>query len=181
MKTTKPCKRGNIAERDKWGHCLCVDCKEFHYKRHKETRKPGYQLQWQRENKEKVAGYVKKWVSENSDQRKGIVKSWRDKNPDKVAEMSSKAGKKWAKNNKGKRLATVRSRQLAKKQRTPLWANKNAIEDIYKESARLTTETGIRHEVDHFFPLQGELVSGLHVENNLQILTRAKNRSKGNK
>jgi len=26
------CKRGNVAERDKWGHCLCVDCKAYNYK-----------------------------------------------------------------------------------------------------------------------------------------------------
>jgi len=181
MKEQKPCKRGNISDRDKWGHCLCADCKAFHYERQKETRKPGYQLQWQRENKEKVAGYAKRWISENSNQRKSIVKSWRDKNPNKVAEINLKAGKKWAKNNKGKRLATVRARQLAKKQRTPLWADRFAIEEIYKESARLTAETGIKHEVDHYYPLQGSGVSGLHVENNLQILTRSKNRSKGNK
>lgn len=181
MKEQKPCKRGNVADRDKWGHCLCAACKKFNADRVKKTRQPGYHRQWQRENKEKVVGYTKRWISENPDKRKNIVKSWRDKNPDKVAAMSSKAGKKWAKNNKGKRLATVRARQLAKKQRTPLWADKMAIEAIYKESARLTAETGIRHEVDHYYPLQGDVVSGLHVENNLQILTRSKNRSKGNK
>lgn len=181
MKPVKPCKRGNIAERDKWGHCLCVDCKEFHYQRHKETRRPGYYQEWQNDNKEKVSAYSKKWILENADQRKKIVQDWRTKNPLKVAAINSRAGKKWASNNKGKRLATVRARQLAKRQRTPLWADKHAIELIYKESARLTMETGIRHEVDHFYPLQGEFISGLHVAENLQILTRAANRSKGNK
>ena len=37
------------------------------------------------------------------------------------------------------------------------------------------------HHVDHVIPLQGELVSGLHVINNLQYLTIADNLSKNNK
>ena len=35
-------------------------------------------------------------------------------------------------------------------------------------------------EVDHIIPMQGKYISGLHVENNLQILKRSENRSKGN-
>jgi 5-methylcytosine-specific restriction endonuclease McrA len=34
--------------------------------------------------------------------------------------------------------------------------------------------------VDHIVPLQGENVTGLHVEYNLQIITRAENTIKGN-
>lgn len=58
---------------------------------------------------------------------------------------------------------------------TPPWANKKAIRAIYAEAKRLTNETGIPHEVDHIVPIQGAKVCGLHVEHNLQILTKVKN------
>ena len=139
-----------------------------------------YQREWRQRNKEKVAAYTKKWNDANKEKRKAIVASWRERNPDKVKEHNRKGGQKWASNNKGKRLASVRARQLAKKDRTPSWVNKTELEKFYMESARLTKETGIVYEVDHIVPLQGETVSGLHVPWNLQILTRSENRSKGN-
>lgn len=45
----------------------------------------------------------------------------------------------------------------------------------------LTEETGVAFEVDHVVPLQNKTVCGLHVEANLRIVERRKNRSKGNK
>jgi len=82
------------------------------------------------------------------------------------------------------RAALVRfhagKRRSAKIRRTPSWANFEAIRAVYAEAHRLTIETGIEHHVDHDLPLQGELVSGLHVETNLQILTAAENIRKRN-
>lgn len=72
-------------------------------------------------------------------------------------------------------------RRAAKLRRTPAWADLQAIRAIYAEARRLTTVTGIPHHVDHEIPLQGELVSGLHVHNNLQILTGSENSRKKNR
>jgi len=57
---------------------------------------------------------------------------------------------------------------------TPPWANKQAIEDIYKKADQLTLETGVVHEVHHIYPLFQfrHLFMGLHVESNLTILTQ---------
>lgn len=82
------------------------------------------------------------------------------------------------------RTALVRyhanKRRAAKLQRTPPWADLDAMRAVYAEANRLTQETGIPHHVDHIVPLQGRLVSGLHVHNNLQILTGSENSKKRN-
>lgn len=64
---------------------------------------------------------------------------------------------------------------------TPTWADLDKIEAIYDEAARLTRETGIKHHVDHFYPLRSKTMCGLHVETNLQILTAVDNLRKSNK
>jgi 5-methylcytosine-specific restriction endonuclease McrA len=80
------------------------------------------------------------------------------------------------------RFAAKRAaRRAAKSQRTPVWADHDAILAIYRECECRQRLTGIPHHVDHVAPLQGRTISGLHVEYNLQILTGPQNCSKGNR
>lgn len=72
-------------------------------------------------------------------------------------------------------------RRAARLLRTPPWSDLAAIRAIYNEAARRTAETGVVHHVDHEIPLQGKLVSGLHVAGNLQILTGTENVRKHNR
>lgn len=62
----------------------------------------------------------------------------------------------------------------------PAWANKEEIRLMYAIARRVSCETGVLHHVDHEIPLKGKLVCGLHVPNNLQLLTGVDNGRKGN-
>lgn len=72
-------------------------------------------------------------------------------------------------------------KRVLKVQRTPSWSDLFKIRLIHEERDRISKETGVPHAVDHIVPLQGKLVCGLHVPENLQILTRTQNSKKYNK
>lgn len=76
--------------------------------------------------------------------------------------------------------AYVVERRKKRDKSIPPWANKEEIKKIYLTARMMTISTGIKHEVDHIIPSNHPLVCGLHVENNLQILTEAENIYKSN-
>ena len=77
-------------------------------------------------------------------------------------------------------MARASKNRSEKLKRSPAWANKKKIERVYQLAAWAFKYTDESLEVDHIIPLQGKNISGLHVENNLQILTRSENRGKCN-
>jgi len=82
--------------------------------------------------------------------------------------------KKYRENNRDKSATATAKYRAAKLQRMPAWANLEAIKEIY-----INCPEG--YHVDHIVPLQGNLVSGFHIENNLQYLKAEDNLSKSNK
>ena len=87
---------------------------------------------------------------------------------------ASEYQKTYKQENRGKFVEYQASRDAAKISRTPSWADKEKIKEIYKNCPE-------GYEVDHIIPLQGKLVSGLHIETNLQYLTKESNSRKGNR
>lgn len=87
--------------------------------------------------------------------------------------------------NVGKARAWRRGRQAQQLNATPAWSDPRAIAALYDVAARVSACTGIPHEVDHVVPLRGmisrrHIVSGLHVEYNLGVVSQAANRRKSN-
>jgi len=75
----------------------------------------------------------------------------------------------------------VAIRRAQKKNATPAWANRFFIREAYHLAKLRTKMTGFKWEVDHIYPLQSDVVCGLHVEHNLQVIPAVLNRQKGNK
>ena len=128
---------------------------------------------WYAKNRERIGEKNKVWNEANSEKRKEISKKYTEKY---IASGRSKAKAKECREKKPEQYrAYVNFRRKKLRKATPLWADLQAIRNIYQEAQihKLT--------VDHIIPLQGEFVSGLHVHNNLQLLPQSENFKKGNK
>lgn len=130
------------------------------------------------ENKEKFSQKHKERMSDESFRKRkaAVTRHWYRENKDRRKDYMQGHYE----NNKPVYMAYSAKRRASKKQQTPSWANEQAIRAFYEEAARLEQETGIKHHVDHIIPLQGKLVSGLHVESNLQVIPANDNLSKSN-
>ena len=194
--TGKPCKFGNIAERRVSNRqCMC----EQH-----QAQERAKALRWRNAHVERARENFRTWREANLDKNRAdtlgryyqnraewlaVSNAWKAKNKDRALSNI----KKWRANNREKIRASfkrrydadplkyvriVENRRLAKMQRTPKWADLEAIEQVYRRAAQLSRDTGVKMHVDHIVPLQGRLVSGLHTVENLQIIPATENCSK---
>jgi 5-methylcytosine-specific restriction endonuclease McrA len=107
---------------------------------------------------------------------------WCRKNKKVIQEMDAKFDKKknpshWHRKGDAdywKTKVAAHRIRAQKLNRLPAWADEQKIEQVFRDAP-----DGL--EIDHIVPISGELVSGLHVENNLQYLTTKENASKHNK
>jgi hypothetical protein len=80
--------------------------------------------------------------------------------------------------------AAAAKHRAIKLNRTPSWVTSDdlwIINEAHKLAAMRTKIIGIKFHVDHIIPLQGKLVSGLHVPSNIQVISGSLNVSKHNK
>jgi len=147
------CPYGHLSKRRvKGGRCVACD------KRVNDARKQ-YIKDYHQSNKEQVRGHARKYKRDH-------------------AEKVRIAKAKYVADNPAKSRAQAARRRARLRNATPPWVDHDAIDKIYEEAVRLTELTGIPHEVDHIIPLAGKNCCGLHVHNNLQILTMSQNRKK---
>ena len=161
----------------------CEEVKELDSFSKRDRNKDGYRgtcrlcvtaisMAWQAANRERQAAHVKAWRIKNKEHVKEYDQANKER---KVA-----TNKAWKVANPDRLNAHNAKRRAAKLERTVAWADTKAIRGIYAEAKRLEKETGIAMHVDHVIPLQGKLVSGFHVETNLQVLPQYDNLSKSN-
>ncbi|NTJ67519.1 hypothetical protein G6M50_06045 [Agrobacterium rhizogenes] len=147
---------------------------------------------WRLENADRCKEVTAKWREENAERFREMQDAWREENAEHLKQYRREQylfnreeelakAKEWKAANTDLCAALFMKRKAAKLQATPPWADEKAIRAIYAEARRLTMETGIKHHVDHIYPLQSDWVCGLHIETNLQILTASENHSKSNR
>lgn len=193
--TGAPCKRGHVAARYA-ANTTCLECQR---ERKAVLVASGEHAENERkrraERPEAVREASRKWREANPDKVKAAGDRWRAANPEKVKATTARATARA----RERRLASgapprpVKSpdrdranwglnRAVGKKGAgLPDGMTRRQVVDatvhIYAEAARLTSETGIRHHVDHIVPI---CMGGLHCPSNLQVLTASEHYKKDN-
>jgi hypothetical protein len=148
-----------------------------------------YLAEWRRKNRDKTRASQKKYYEANKELCKTKIKEcqkakkdkyikyvtdWQKANPNKVATIR----KRYYEKNSAKDIARVRRRQ-GRMHHCEIYMNAGELAEIQGMYDFCRIFKGF--EVDHIIPLNGKLVSGLHVLANLQVLPIHENRSKQNK
>lgn len=130
--------------------------------------------------KEKARIRAREWATDNPEKKREQDSRYYQANSERIRGQV----KDYHRNNKAKTRAWSARSTAKRLQRIPGWLRKEdwvKIEDFYILAAKMTAETGIKHQVDHVIPLNGRTVSGLHVPENLQVITAEENHKKRNK
>lgn len=99
---------------------------------------------------------------------KETMVKWRGNNRESYNDYHSDYGSRWRK-------------RKALEQATPSWSDQEAIRQAREECERMGASMRMEFVLDHSVPLRGRTVCGLHVPENLEIVSENFNKLKGNK
>ena len=131
-----------------------------------------YRKVYNMKNKEKISKQGKEYRRKNSVKIRRNWKKYQSGNPDKI--------RQYRRTNAAAFRAYGAKRRAAKLRSVPKWANLDEIQSFYKEARSRSLKSNVKYCVDHIIPLQHDLVCGLHIEYNLQVLTQSQNSQKSN-
>jgi hypothetical protein len=162
----------------------CKECKTIARKQHYINNREEHvkrAREWNVKNKERYNENRRRWAHQNTAKLVETNRAWYNKNLKKARQLYRRKYHNWKVKNGGK-LTAKRARRRAKELKAKAaWLNQEKIAAIYKEAVKKTQQTGVKHHVDHIFPLKSDWLCGLHVETNLQVLTYKENLAKGNR
>lgn len=166
--TGEPCTRGHIAPRKTKG--VCTECMKEDWavdnlRRAENPKSEAAKAAGRRYYEKNRELMLTKASKQSPEDRRAYRKTWKNRNPE-IVQISANAWKR-------------RARDAAPHWLTPL--QKSAISALYAQARAMTKLTGVKHVVDHIVPLRSEVVCGLHVPWNLQIMTHNDNCAKSNK
>lgn len=131
-------------------------------------------------NPEKYRLMARKKYKRDAERWRKYASEYRKRNSTAVKQSK----KRYAQENNGRINAAIAKRKTALMRRTPAWLTSEdlwVINEIYELAALRSKLTGVPWHVDHKYPLQGKVVSGLHIPQNLQVLLGTENIRKGNR
>ena len=131
---------------------------------------------WAKRNPARVLANQRSNATINREKNRAARKAWEERNPTAALESF----KRYRERNRAKIRARLAVSKQGREKRRVLWANQDAILEIYRQAEFMTQTTGRQHVVDHIIPLQGRTVSGLHVETNLRVIEHHENARKHN-
>lgn len=153
-----------------------------HERRSREKRKEAHRLyaaNWYQLNKEriKLASRQRYQRIKHNPLEKLARQQWRRNNLVKTREYS----RLYRQRHKDRMVAFVQSKNARKRQAQPAWADEAKMRVFYRTARILTQLMKRRFEVDHIYPLNSPFMCGLHVETNLQVISREENMRKSNR
>ena len=174
-KQEKPVEQFYANKRMKDGrNTFCVECHKADNKARKDKQRaiPEFRAL--------ESTYKKAYRKRTGDQHATYMAQWREKHKERL----NAYGKQYREKRKEHYNFLCQKRKIDLLKRTPAWLTEDdlwVIEQAYELAALRTKMLGIEFHVDHIIPLRGKTVSGLHVPQNIRVVTWLENQRKTNK